>query len=61
MNRFIISAIVWLNVFCALKEQNQIVQTCYTTDPTPLVVGDRCYVYTGHGEAGADFFNFNNK
>lgn len=56
MNRFIISAIVWLNVFCALKAQNQIVQTCYTTDPTPLVVGDRCYVYTGHDEAGADFF-----
>ena len=36
--------------------QNPIVQTCYTTDPAPLVHDGRMYVYTGHDEAGADFF-----
>ncbi len=36
--------------------QNPIVQTCYTTDPAPMVHGDRLYVYTGHDEKGADFF-----
>ncbi|MCF0199530.1 MAG: family 43 glycosylhydrolase [Bacteroidaceae bacterium] len=36
--------------------QNPIVQTCFTTDPAPMVSGDRLYVYTGHDEDGADFF-----
>lgn len=36
--------------------QNPIVQTCYTTDPAPMVSGDRIYIYTGHDENGADFF-----
>ena len=35
---------------------NPIVQTWFTTDPAPLVCGDRIYVYTGHDEDGADFF-----
>ncbi len=35
---------------------NPIVQTCFTTDPAPMVDGDRLYVYTGHDENGADFF-----
>lgn len=35
---------------------NPIVQTCYTTDPAPMVHGDRLYVYTGHDEDKADFF-----
>lgn len=35
---------------------NPIVQTCYSTDPAPMVSGDRLYVYTGHDENGADFF-----
>ena len=39
-----------------LTAQNPFVQTCYTSDPAPLVVGDRMYVYTGHDEDGADFF-----
>lgn len=38
------------------KYRNPIVQTCYSTDPAPMVDGDRLYVYTGHDEAGADFF-----
>lgn len=36
--------------------QNPIVQTCYSSDPAPMVYNDRMYVYTGHDEAGADFF-----
>ena len=35
---------------------NPAVQTCFTTDPAPMVDGDRLYVYTGHDEDGADFF-----
>lgn len=35
---------------------NPFVQTCYTTDPAPMVSGDTLYVYTGHDETGADFF-----
>ena len=34
--------------------QNPFVQTWFTSDPAPLVVGDRLYVYTGHDEDGAD-------
>lgn len=36
--------------------RNPIVQTIFSTDPAPMVHGDRMYVYTGHDEAGADFF-----
>lgn len=36
--------------------QNPIVQTCYTTDPAPMVHDGRLYVYTGHDEDKADFF-----
>ena len=38
------------------KAQNPIVQTWFTSDPAPMVDGDRLYVYTGHDEDGADFF-----
>lgn len=44
-------------VTAAAHYRNPIVQTCYTTDPAPLNVGDSVlYVFTGHDEAGADFF-----
>ena len=36
--------------------QNPLVQTWFTTDPAPMVHGDRLYVYTGHDEDNADFF-----
>lgn len=39
-----------------LGAQNPIVQTCYTTDPAPMVHDGTLYVYTGHDEDGADFF-----
>ena len=35
--------------------QNPIVQTCYTTDPAPMVHDGTLYVYTGHDEDKADF------
>lgn len=35
---------------------NPIVQTCFTTDPAPMVHNDTLYVYTGHDENNADFF-----
>lgn len=35
---------------------NPVVQTCFTTDPAPMVHDDTMYIYTGHDEAGADFF-----
>ena len=38
------------------EAQNPFVQTWFTSDPAPLVVGDTLYVYTGHDEDGADFF-----
>ena len=39
-----------------LMAQNPSVQTCYTTDPAPMVHDGRLYVYTGHDEDKADFF-----
>lgn len=39
-----------------LQGQNPIVQTCYTTDPAPMVHDGTLYVYTGHDEDKADFF-----
>ena len=43
---------------CAFGE-NPIVHTWFTTDPAPMVSGDRLYVYTGHDDDGADFFWMN--
>ena len=40
----------------AAQAQNPFVQTWFTSDPAPLVSGDRMYVYTGHDEDNADFF-----
>ena len=36
--------------------QNPIAQTYFSTDPAPIVHGDRLYVFTGHDEEDADFF-----
>lgn len=38
---------------------NPIVQTCYTSDPAPMVYGDRLYIYTGHDEDGATYYTMN--
>ncbi|MFV0326278.1 MAG: carbohydrate-binding protein, partial [Bacteroides xylanisolvens] len=37
-------------LLCSLSAQNPIVQTCYTTDPAPMVHNGTLYVYTGHDE-----------
>ena len=39
------------------KADNPIVQTIYTTDPAPMVYGDTLYVYTGHDEDGATYYD----
>ena len=38
------------------ENNNPFVQTCYTSDPAPMVHDGTLYVYTGHDEDGADFF-----
>ena len=44
-------------VTAAAHYRNPIVQTCFTTDPAPLNVGDSVlYLFTGHDEDNADFF-----
>jgi len=40
----------------SVQSQNPVVQTWFTSDPAPMVYGDRLYLYTGHDEDGADFF-----
>ncbi len=55
--RPLISAItVVLGLSMTAVAQNPIIQTCFTTDPAPMVHGDTLYIYTGHDEDGADFF-----
>lgn len=39
-----------------LMADNPIVQTWFTSDPAPMVSGDRFYIFTGHDEDDADFF-----
>lgn len=39
---------------------NPIIQTNYTADPAPLVVGDTVYLYTSHDEDNAQGFLMNN-
>lgn len=39
-----------------MYSQNPVIQTCFTTDPAPMVHNDTLYLYTGHDEDKADFF-----
>ncbi len=50
------TAFLLLALAVSASAQNPVVQTCYTTDPAPMVHNDTFYIYTGHDEAGADFF-----
>lgn len=52
----LLAALAACAVSLNMAAQNPIVQTCFTTDPAPMVSGDRIYVYTGHDENNADFF-----
>ena len=58
-NKFLITSALCMNMCATMNAQNPIVQTQLTTDPAPLVVGNRLYVYTGHDEDKADFFWMN--
>lgn len=40
----------------AAHAENPIAQNVYTSDPAPLVVGDTCYVYTGHDADNSTYF-----
>ena len=55
MKRTLLAAAIALTSSMALA-QNPFVQTWYTSDPAPMVYGDKVYVYTGHDEDAADFF-----
>lgn len=55
MNR-IVFQLGLLSLSLTAAAVNPVVQTNYTTDPAPMVHNDTLYVYTGHDEAGADFF-----
>ena len=56
MKKTLISAVLMTLTALTASAQNPFVQTWFTSDPAPLVVGDRMYVYTGHDEDRADFF-----
>lgn len=56
MRQFLFSAAFCLAGSLQANAQNPIVQTWFTSDPAPMVSGDRLYVYTGHDEDAADFF-----
>lgn len=43
---------------CAFAD-NPIIQTWYTSDPAPMVYGDTMFVYTGHDEDGASYYEMN--
>ncbi|MEK5253530.1 family 43 glycosylhydrolase [Paenibacillus sp. FSL F4-0125] len=53
---FLISLMVSTTISFA---DNPVVQTIYTADPAPLVVGDTVYLYTGHDEDGSTYFTMN--
>ena len=55
MKTIIFSTILAFSCLTATA-QNPVVQTWFTTDPAPLSVGDKVYVYVGHDEDKADFF-----
>ncbi|MCR5395482.1 MAG: family 43 glycosylhydrolase [Bacteroidales bacterium] len=59
MKHTLLSALMGGMLTLPLCAQNPIAQTCFSTDPAPLVSGDRLYVFTGHDEEGADFFWMN--
>ena len=56
MKHLRILSLMALAIAMPIVAQNPFVQTWCTSDPAPLVVGDKMYVYTGHDEDGADFF-----
>ena len=58
-NKFLIASALCMSMSATMNAQNPIIQTQLTSDPAPLPVGDRLYVYAGHDEDKADFFWMN--
>ena len=58
MKKTILAVILAITTLGA-NAQNPVIHTCFSTDPAPMVYGDRVYVFTGHDEEGADFFWMN--
>ena len=56
MKKTMMTAALMAMTAMAANAQNPFVQTWFTSDPAPMVSGDRMYVYTGHDEDNADFF-----
>ena len=48
----LIASVSTNNIFA----DNPVVQTNFTPDPAPMVSGDRVYLYTGHDEDNASYF-----
>jgi arabinoxylan arabinofuranohydrolase len=59
MKKKFLSSLLMVAAVTTGFSQNPIIQTNYTTDPAPMVDGDRMYVYTGHDEDNASFFWMN--
>src|SRR5678816_906487 len=56
MKRYLLPLVVASVAVCVpCRADNPIVQTLYTADPAPVVIGDRLYVFTGHDEGGRFF------
>ena len=46
-----------LLVYMAGFSQNPIIQTIYTADPAPMVYKDTVFLYTGHDQDHASYFD----
>lgn len=46
-----------LGVLDTVQADNPIIQTIYTADPAPVVVGDRIYLLADHDENGSTTYN----
>lgn len=46
-----------LGVIDTVQSDNPIIQSIYTADPAPIVVGDRVYLLADHDENGSTTYN----
>jgi arabinoxylan arabinofuranohydrolase len=46
-----------LGVLDTVQADNPIIQSIYTADPAPVVVGDRVYLLADHDENGSTTYN----
>ena len=56
IKRIMTAAVTLVMTMTVANAQNPVVQTWFTSDPAPMVNGDRIYMYVGHDEDNADFF-----